>query len=63
MERNVAQTLRNATKTFPMRWLSLIIVGNTPIVIYAFRDRGKFERVGFFQNILWNLQNAGRALV
>ena len=48
---NVAQTLLNATKTFPMRWLSLVIVGNTPIVIYAFKDRGKFERVGICQNI------------
>ena len=33
------------------------------LVIYAFRDRGKFERVGICQNIWWNLQNAGRALV
>ena len=48
---NVAQTLLNATKTFPMRWLSLVIVGNTSIVIHAFRDRGKFERVGIGQNI------------
>ena len=45
------------------RWLSLVIVGNTSIGIYAFRDRGKFERVGICQNIWWNLQNAGRALV
>ena len=46
-----------------MRWLSLVIVGNTFIIFYTFKDRGKFERVGICQNIRLNLQNAGRALV
>ena len=30
---SVDQTLLNATKTFPMRWLSLVFFGNTPMLL------------------------------